>query len=179
MNVSTSEPFRREMSSPETVPLVGETEFEKPRGINKVEIRRGYMAVHVSGLFQDGPTQVAHARLKVLRCMAEAKVSIDFLKLTQGGLSFVVPESVEGAVVRALDVERIEYSTRSGRCIVLAHAANMRDEEGLIARVVSEVIGTGVEIDHLGDMHDRVLLVMDSEDGERVAKRIEDRLVER
>lgn len=167
------------MSSPEQARIGVETEFEKPRGINKVEIRRGYLAVHVTGLFQDMPSQVAKARLRVLRCMADAKVSIDFLKLTQGGLSFVVPEAVEGDVIRALGAEGITYSVKPGRCIVLAHAANMRDEEGLIARVVSEVIGTGVEIDHLGDMHDRVLLVMDSDDGQRVAKWIEDRMVER
>ena len=179
MNVSTSEPFRRELTSPDETRIVAETEFEKPRGINKVEIRRGFLTVHVTGLDQDSASKVASSRLKVLKCMADAKVSIDFLKLTQGGLSFVVPEAMESDVTTTLDAAAIQYSVNRDRCIVLAHAANMRDEEGLIARVVSEVIGTGVEIDHLGDMHDRVLLVMDSSDGERVAKRIEERLVER
>ena len=54
----------------------------------------------------------------------------------------------------------------------------MRDEEGLIARVVSEVIGTGVRVDHLGDMHDRVLMVMDDRDADKVKVRLEETLIE-
>ena len=158
--------------------MVSETEFEKPRGINKVEIRKGFLTVHVQGLGGTDQVQTAKNRLRALQCMADARVSIDFLKLTQEGVSFVVPEQLEQDVARALADAAIACTLNKGRCIVLAHAANMRDEEGLIARVVSEVIGTGVEIDHLGDMHDRVLLVMDANDGERVAKRIQEALVE-
>lgn len=152
---------------------VTETEFEKPRGINRVEIRRGYCTVHVKSL--EG--EINAARVTVLKTIADAQISIDFLKLTQGGLSFVAPESLQSEVAKVLGAAGTQFETKSGRCIVLTYAANMRDEEGLIARVVSEVIGTGVEIDHLGDMHDRVLMVMDADDGERVARHIEGRLV--
>jgi len=172
---TSSEPFRRELTQPDETRTVAETEFEKPRGINKVEIRRGYLTVHVTGL-EDGVTE---RRLEVLQAMKAANISIDFLKLTQGGLSFIAQEQQLEPVSKAMDATGVTYSLKTGRCIVLAYAANMRDEEGLIARIVSEVIGTGVDVDHLGDMHDRVLLVMDADDGARVAKRIEERLVER
>lgn len=174
MNVGTTEPFRREMALPDETRVVAETEFEKPRGINKVEIRKGYVTVHVSGLNNGNLTA---SRLAVLQSMAKANVSIDFLKFTQNGLAFVVPEQLAETAAQAL--AGVEHHLNRDRCIVLAHAANMRDEEGLIARVVSETISTGVVIDHLGDMHDRVLMVMDANDGERVARHIEDRLVER
>lgn len=181
MNTGTTEPFRREMTEAGEVRSVTETEFEKPRGINKVEIRNGFVTVHITDLV-DSPDQavdVAEARLRVLGIIGKAGISIDFLKLTENGLSFVAPESLKGQLESVLEETKARFGLRSGRCIVLAHAANMRDEEGLIARVVSEVIGTGVEIDHLGDMHDRVLLVMDASDGKKVAQRIEDRLISR
>lgn len=166
------EPFRRELTGPEEARPVAETQFEKPRGIHSVEIRRGYCTVHVTGLEQ------AADRVSVLEAISKAGISLDFLKLTPGGLSFLTLSGEQDKVKAALDSKGANYAVNEGRCIVLAHAANMRDEEGLIARVVSEVIGTGVAIDHLGDMHDRVLMVMDSGDGERVAARIKERLVE-
>lgn len=168
-----AEPFRRELSSAADTRPTAETEFELPRGIHRVEIRQGLCAVHVTGLTGD----TSAARVEVLKAIADAGVSIDFLKLTQGGLSFVSPESQSAAVEDVLQKTGQTFQTNRNRCIVLAHAANMRDEEGLIARVVSEVIGAGVQVDHLGDMHDKVLLVMDQADGERVAKRIQERLV--
>ncbi|MBS1722231.1 MAG: hypothetical protein JSS66_04405 [Armatimonadetes bacterium] len=170
---ATSEPFQRSLSVPEEAIAVTETEFEKPRGINRVEIRRGYCTAHVTGL----QGEISEARVGVLKTIAEAGISIDFLKLTQGGLSFVAPEGMQEQVAQVLESAKVPFDIKGGRCIVLTFAANMRDEEGLIARVVSEVIGTGVEIDHLGDMHDRVLMVMDAGDGERVARHIEQRLV--
>lgn len=181
MSAGLSEPFRRELADPAETGKVAETEFEKPRGINKVEIRNGFVTVHVSGLVTNPalPMAVAEARLRVLKTIGQAGISIDFLKLTENGLSFVAPESLRDVLTQTLDSSTCDYGMKSGRCIVLAHAANMRDEEGLIARVVSEVIGTGVEIDHLGDMHDRVLLVMDENDGRKVASKIEERLIER
>ncbi len=175
MNANTMEPFRRELTTPEEARPIAETEFELPRGINKVEIRKGFVTVHVHGLKSQVSTEPV--RLAVLKAMAEAGISIDFLKFTQSGLSFVAPKSLKTEVERALQAAGAQFSLNRDRCIVLAHAANMRDEEGLIARIVSEVIGTGVEIDHLGDMHDRVLLVMGTEEGERVTERIRERLM--
>ncbi len=168
-------PFRKEFSDPQTFAAMPETEFEKPRGIYKVEIRRGFLTVHVSSLDPGDPTQ---AILSVLKLLRESKMSIDFLKLTKLGLSFVTPESLKSQVSQVLQQAGVEHEIKDGCSIVLAYAANMRDEEGLIARVVSEVIGTGVRVDHLGDMHDRVLMVMDDRDADKVKVRLEETLIE-
>lgn len=165
-------PFKRELIDPEFTPQPGtETEFEKQRGIHSVDIREGFLRVHVSGL----EPPLMPSRLKVLRLIADAQVSIDFLKFTASGLSFVAPMSAHAALEQALGLPGLKVSISSDRCILLVHAANMRDEEGLIAEIVSAVIASGGEVDHMGDMHDRVLLVLPRKDADRLAEMIQQR----
>lgn len=139
------------------------TEFEKPRGISKVEVRTGFAQVHVSRL----KGNIMDERLRVLKAIADVGISIDFLKITPSGLSFLVPEGA-GDVDAALSPLEVHFSVRNGRSIVLVHAVNIRDEEGLIANIVQTAIATGATIDHVSDMHDRILLVMQHADAERV-----------
>jgi aspartokinase len=148
--------------------MMRETQFEKPRGVSDVEVRHGYSQVHVSRLDGD----VMQARLAVLSAVANAGVSIDFLKLTRSGLSFLVDEASSDKVAEALDPLGRRFSVRRDRSIVLVHAVNMRDEEGLIAGIVRDTIATGASIDHIGDMHNRMLLVMPREHVDQVAERL-------
>lgn len=150
------------------------TDFEKPRGISRVEVRRGYAMVHVEHLTGD----LASERLRVLRSVAEAEVSIDFVKLTHGGISFLVSEGRASQVEAALALIGASYTLGSDRAVVIVHAVNMRDEEGLIAGIVRKVIASGVRVDHLGDMHDRVLLVMDAAHVEQTLDSFRDGRVE-
>ena len=150
------------------------TDFEKPRGISRVEVRRGFAQVHVSGL----TGMVAARRLEVLRAVADASVSLDFVKLTTHGISFLVAEGQSDEVAGALESVGCPFSIGGGRSIVLVYAVNMRDEEGLIAGIVRRVISSGVRVDHLGDMHDRVLLVVETTEVERVLESFADGRVE-
>ena len=61
---------------------------------------------------------------------------------------------------------------------IMIHAVNIRDEEGLIAMVMREAISEGTAIDHVGDMHDRLLLVVSEADAARLNRRLEIRLNE-
>jgi aspartate kinase len=169
-------PLAREHSKNFEVPAVAtkETAFEKGRGINHIEVRLGYANVHVSGL----SSPVVTERMKVLKAVADAGVSLDFLKLPQDGLSFVVNSEETGRVEEALKALGVHFDLHADRAILLAHAVNMRDEEGLIARIVSEAIASGAEIDHLGDMHDRVLIVTDTAGAEMITHRIRTNLME-
>jgi aspartate kinase len=151
------------------------TEFEKPRGVSRVEIRDGFAQVQVDGLGEPE----AEARIEVVRQIAEADVSLDFLKLTPNGLSFLVPESSAKAAEAALANGRARFRILAPRSIVMVHAVNMRDEEGLIARIVSQAIGTGLTLEHLGDMHDRILIVLESGDAKKLAQHLEDALARR
>ena len=160
-----SEPLRRDYSFGDEVPLLaGETEFEKPRGIHRVEVRPGLVRVHISQLTGG----LAESRRRVLAYIADAGVSIDFLKLTPTGLSFVVSES------RAVGVDKCLTSFHAERSLLIIHAVNMRDEEGLISRVLAEVIRSGVELEHLGDSHDRLLIVVPDSEAEALAARLRD-----
>lgn len=135
-----------------------ETAFEKQRGISQVEVRTGFAQVHVSKLSGD-----IHAkRLTVLKAVREAAVSVDFLKLTPSGLSFVISENNSGDIEKALEPLNYHCSIRRDRCVVLVHAVNMRDEEGLTAHVVQKAIESGAIVDHISDMHDRMLIVADN-----------------
>ncbi len=149
-------------------PAPRETDFEKRRGVSRIEVRRGFAQCHVSQIEQN----LMSRRLEALRAVAEAGVSIDFLKLTPSGMSFLVPEDKSSAVEDALRATNLHFSVRKGRSIVLVHAVNMRDEEGLIANIVQLAIGCGTTIDHIGDMHDRMLMVVPTSDADRVGKHI-------
>ncbi|MCW5941119.1 MAG: hypothetical protein KIS66_02745 [Fimbriimonadaceae bacterium] len=149
--------------------MASETLFERRRGISRVEVRSGLAQVHVGPL---GEPLMAR-RLDVLRVIAAAGISIDFLKLTQSGLSFIIPAERSEATEATLAATDLRYTVRAGRSIVLAHAVNMRDEEGLIARIVRSAIEEGVEVDHIGDMHDRVLMVVPDDAAERLRTSLE------
>ncbi len=153
---------------------VGETEFEKRRGINAVEVRGGLTRAHVSDL----PEPVFESRLAVLKAVREAGVSIDFLKFAHDAVSFVAEEAQHKALGDALSKVNGKAEIEAGCCIVSVHAVNMQDEEGLVARIVSEVIASGEDVDHVGDMHDRLLLVTDEATGARLAESLRARIGE-
>jgi hypothetical protein len=54
----------------------------------------------------------------------------------------------------------------------------MRDEEGLIARIVEQAIATGTSVEHVGDMHDRLLLVVATEASKSLVPSLQKRLAE-
>jgi aspartokinase len=148
-----------------------ETEFEKPRGVSRIEVRKGYSQVHVFHL----PDPVMPARLRVLEAVKEAEVSIDFLKLTPDGLSFLVSQERTDDAERALQGGEFDIEVQKDRSIVLVHAVNIRDEEGLIAEIVNTAIGSGARVDHVGDMHDRLLMIVPSEQAATLVQRFRQR----
>lgn len=135
-----------------------ETAFEKQRGIGLVEVRTGFAQVHVSEL----PTPVHEGRLTVLKAVAEIGISMDFLKLTPSGVSFIIANGNSADVENALRPLGFRSTIRKDRSVVLVHAVNMRDEEGLTARVVQKAIATGAIVDHISDMHDRMMIVVEA-----------------
>ncbi len=150
-------------------PGAAETEFEKRRGVSRVEVRNGFAQVHVSRVMEELMPQ----RLRVLAAVASVGISIDFLKLTPSGMSFLVPEQDANAVESALSPLGVHFSVRHDRSIVLVYAVSIRDEEGLIASIVHAAIEMGIRIDHVGDMHDRMLMVVHKEDADRLAADIQ------
>jgi aspartokinase len=154
-------------------PMNQGTEFEKPRGVSHVEVRHGFAQVHVSQI----TGALMAERLNVLRAVADAGVSIDFLKMTQSGLSFLVPEDRSGEVETALKPLELHFKVLPSRSIVLVYAVNMRDEEGLIAAIIRDTISSGARVNHVGDMHDRMLLVVDAEEADRLASQFESSLM--
>jgi len=138
----------------------GETEFEKRRGVSSVEVREGYAQVHVSELGQD----IVNERLAVLEAITQTGVSLDFLKLTPSGLSFLVRQEEAESIEECLQPLNVKHTVRPDRAIVLVSAVNIRDEEGLLADLVHRAISSAARVDHISDMHDRLLMVVRASD---------------
>ncbi len=150
-----------------------ETEFEKRRGVSRIEMRRDLVLAEVAPISDP----LTPSRLNVLSTVARAGISLDFLKLTAAGLSFLV---------RLADADRLEaalaecgqpYHVLRNRSLVTIYAVNMRDEEGLIASLVSTAIASGAAIDHLSDMHDRLLIGCPDEDAARIVEAIDTQFI--
>ncbi len=150
------------------------TQFEKRRGVSKVEVRSGYAQAHLSNL----GAPVAGRRLEVLKAVANAEISLDFLKMTPMGMSFLVSSAKVQDLQAVLTSLGLEYSLRDGRSVVLVHAVNIRDEEGLIAKILRAAISGGTTVHHISDMHDRVLMVVESSAAEKLARTIGEEFVE-
>lgn len=152
-----NQPFAKHLASDGDVPMVAsETAFEKARGVNRVEIRSGFASARIGGLTGD----VQKARLAVLKPVYDSEISFDFLKFAADGMSFVVPSDLRERLEEVLTGLGVEFEVKGDRAVLSVHAVNMRDEEGLVAKVVSQVIESGANIEHLGEMHDRLLMLM-------------------
>ena len=149
-------------------------EIENKPGVNRVEVRHGLAQANIYDL----ESPVMDGRLRVLQAVADAKISIDFLKLTESGLAFIVPEPLAGDVEKVLSTAGVQYRVWSGLSTVLVHAVNMRDEEGLIAGIVQQAVSGGGKLSHIGDMHDRLLLVVETEGADGIAEQFRATLME-
>jgi aspartate kinase len=134
--------------------------------------RQGYCQVHVCDL----PEPLIENRLQVLQAVADEGISIDFLKLTPHGLSFVATADRAEDLNRVFSAGGYQATVGVGRTILSVHAVNIRDEEGLIAEVLREAIALGAQIDHVGDGHDRLLLVVGDADASRIQKHFESKI---
>ena len=147
---------------------IHETAFEKRRGVNEVELQSGFAQVHISRL----PEPIQENRLVALRQLKEEGVGLFFLKLTPSGLSFLVKEENVSKLDHRFKEKAFTYSLNSGKSIVVVRAVNMRDEEGLLASILSQAIASGARIEHLGDMHDAVCIAAMHDDAQKIADAI-------
>ena len=137
-------------------------------------MRSGFAQAQLNNLGKS----LASKRLEVLAAVSEAGISIDFFKMTPMGLSFLIKESEVVRLHEALKPLNFDYELSDGRSVVLVHAVNIRDEEGLIAGILRAAISGGTTVHHISDMHDRVLMVVESSDAEKLAATIKEAYME-
>ncbi|MER3412644.1 MAG: hypothetical protein C4341_00065 [Armatimonadota bacterium] len=147
------------------------TSIETARGISSVEVSNGHALVVVSGMHEDDSAQ---RMLDALRELKDADCSIDFLKISNSGFSFIVPESGADAAIRALRSAGFAADALGGRSIITVRAPNIRDESGLVARIAQLVVRSGATIEQLGDMHSSVQVVVETSRVEEAAGALRD-----
>lgn len=148
-------------------------ELDTHRGVSEIQCRPGLTQVHV----ELDRERLEDARLDLLQAIADDDLSLNFVKLTPAGISFLIREAIEDRVSALLRSRGLAFEIIGKRSFVVAHAPNMRDEPGLIAEIVHTTIGSGFEVDQVGDMHDRVLMIVPSESGEALAELLRARLI--
>jgi aspartokinase len=146
--------------------MTQETAFEKRRGVNTIEVRTGYGQANLSEM----KAPLAESRVKALDAVAKAGISIDFLKMTQDGISFLVKNQDIQKLRSTLETLAVSHAISESQSVVLIHAVSIRDEEGLVARILQIAIASGARVHHTSDMHDKVLLVVDSARAETLRK---------
>lgn len=145
-----------------------ETAFEQARGISGIEIQDGYAQVHISQLREP----CASERLTVFARLKEAKIAIKLLKLTPSGLSFLIAEQDSGQLSSEMATLGVKCSVKPGRSVIEVSSANMRDEHGFIARVLSAAIGSGAHLEHVGDRHNAMLIATEKVSAPKIAESI-------
>jgi aspartokinase len=150
-----------------------QTHFEVRRGVTRIEVQHGFAQAHVLLGAGDLPAK----RITVLGALAAAGVSHKYLKLTQDGLAFIFTADGEQEVGRVLGGIGVPFEINNGRSLVLVHAVGMREEPGMIASILEAAIGNGVAIDHVGDMHDKMFIVLASESAESTAEKFRKNLI--
>lgn len=142
-----------------------QTSFETERGISGVSVSRGFSLVIVSGIPEFEPTK----RLEAFRVLKDGEISLDFLKLSPTGFTFILAEKDAEKAVAKLCEAGFEANCVPGRAIVTVNAANIRDENGLVARIAQTIVRSNATIEQVGDMHSSVQVVVD----EKVADAVE------
>jgi aspartokinase len=88
-------------------------------------------------------------------------------------MSFVIPSDRTSVIQSTFDAAKLQFQMVTDRSIVLVHAVNMRDEEGMVAGIVRRTISAGIAVDHVTDMHDRMLIILPKENATKLQQLIE------
>ncbi|HEY3779696.1 MAG TPA: hypothetical protein VGL56_01335 [Fimbriimonadaceae bacterium] len=153
----------------------GQTQFEAPRGVSEIEVRHGFAQVH----FVLGSRELTIKRLEVLKVIAEAGVSHKYLQLTQNGLALIIAEAQVAEMEELLNKAGITFELNKGRSMILVKSIGLWEEPGTIASIVEAAIASGVQVDHVGDMHDRMYMVVKGEVAEDTAAKFREHLTGR
>lgn len=147
--------------------------FEAPRGVTEVEVSHGFAQVQI----WLGRPDLVLARIEALRVIAEAGISHKYLQLIPDGLALIIRDAQVSQLLEVLKAAKLKFDLNEGRSMILVKAPGIWEEKGMIASVMEAAISAGVEVDHVGDMHDRVYMVVRGEIAEDTAARFREQLL--
>jgi aspartokinase len=148
-------------------------QFEAPQGVTEIEVSHGFAQVQ----FRLERNALATARLSVLKLLSDEGVSHKYLQLTPDGLAMVVKDQQVQKVKDVLAKFSFDYDMNEGRSIILVKAPGIWEKKGMVASIMEAAIDSGVEVDHVGDMHDRMYMVVRGEVAESTAAKFREQLL--
>lgn len=147
--------------------------FEAQRGISSVEMADGFALIQVFGLPQAG---FLERRIECLDHLAANGVSFDFLRLSTDGFSFVVPNRDAAKVESPLNELGVRFEQLAKQSLVTVSVPNLREENGLLAKIIEIVAATGVQVNSIGDTHTSVLILLAAADAVIVSDMLRSRV---
>jgi hypothetical protein len=147
--------------------------FEAPRGVTEVEVTHGFAQVQI----WLGRPDLVLARIETLRLIGDAGVSHKYLQLAPDGLALIVRDAQVAQLSQVLKTAGIKFDLNEKRSMILVKAPGIWEEKGMIASIMEAAISAGVEVDHVGDMHDRMYMVVRGEVAEDTAAKFRELLL--
>lgn len=142
-----------------------QTTFETARGISAVDAQKGFSLIVVRGIGDD------RERLsEALEVVKNAALSVDFLKVGDAQFSFLVKEEQQQSAVDALRAHGFDASHHRSKTVIKVSSPNVRDESGLMAYICQVVLESGATIYNVGDMHDGVQVIVQSEKADKTCE---------
>lgn len=123
-----------------------------------MDCQKGFSLIVVRGI--GGDRERLSEALEILK---QAALSADFLKVGAAQFSFLVREEDQRVAVDALKSNGFDASHHRSKAVVKVSSPNVRDESGLMARICQVVLESGATIYNVGDMHDGIQVVVQSE----------------
>ncbi len=132
-----------------------------------MEIAAGFALVQVFGI---APADLLQKRIECMEQLASGGVSFDFLRLSTDGFSFVVPGRDAEKVDAPLNSLKVRFEKIANQSLITVSVPNLREENGLLAKIVELVATTGVQVNSIGDTHTSVLILLPADDAKSVSQ---------
>ncbi|WP_067931319.1 aspartate kinase [Alicyclobacillus kakegawensis] len=121
---------------------------------------------HLTQIRLEGPG----ARHHVFDAMARHGISVDFISVEPGRISFTVPDAEAPGALAVLRDLGMEAKTTPGCAKVSAVGAGMAGVPGVMARIVEALAAEGIEVLQSADSHTTIWCLVRGEDMETAVK---------
>lgn len=112
----------------------------------------------------------SEAEVRTFKALADARISVDFINITENRIVFTVKEDLAGKALSILQNTGFRCNARPGCAKISVIGAGMQDVPGVMARVVEVLYKAGIPIIQTVDSEITISCLVDRKDMERAVK---------